>query len=40
LLVTAPTTVAMAVAGQEVDSFARLAWHVVYEALTRLAQYL
>jgi hypothetical protein len=28
------------VTGQDVGSFARLAWHVVYEALTRLAQYL
>ena len=40
LLVTAPTTVAMAVTGEDVDSFARLAWHVVYTALTRIAQYL
>jgi hypothetical protein len=40
LLVTAPTTVAMAVTGQDVDSFARIAWRVIYEAVAHIIRYL
>ena len=40
LLVTAPTRVAMMMSGQDVDSFVRLAWTVIYEAVTRLIHFL
>ncbi len=40
LLVTAPATVAMAVQARDVQPLARVAWHALYAALTRLAQYL
>ncbi len=39
LLVTAPTTIAMAVSGQDVDSFARAAVRAIYVALTRFIEY-
>ena len=40
LLVTAPTTVAMAVQGGDAQPLAQLALHALYEAVTRLVRYL
>jgi len=40
LLVTAPTTVAMAVQGRDVQPLAQFALHALYEAVTRLVRYL
>jgi hypothetical protein len=40
LLVTAPTTVAMAVQARDAQPLARLAFHMLQEAVTRLIQYL
>ena len=39
LLVTAPTTVAMAVQARDTQPLARLALHAVYDALALLVQY-
>ena len=39
LLVTAPTTVAMAVQARDTQPLARLALHAVYDALAQLVQY-
>ena len=39
LLVTAPTTVAMAVLARDTQPLARLALHAVYDALAQLVQY-
>jgi hypothetical protein len=40
LLVTAPTTVAMAVQGGDAQPLAQLALHALYEVVTRLVRYL
>ena len=40
LLVTAPTTVALAVQGGDAQPLAQLALHALYHALARLVQYL
>jgi hypothetical protein len=40
LLVTAPTTVAMAVQGRDVQPLAQFALRAIYEAVTRLVRYL
>ena len=39
LLVTAPTTIAMAVQARDTQPLARLAIHAVYDALAQLVQY-
>jgi hypothetical protein len=39
LLVTAPTTVAMAVQGGDMEPLAQIALHALYEAVARLVQY-